>query len=70
MKDTASPSDASSDDRALDDALRLRRSQRLAVRADPTDPASGTSRVAAMLAKARADALAAPLEPREVIDLT
>lgn len=60
------PTDAA--DEALDQAFRQRRKQQLAARREPADSASGTSIVAARLAKARAEALTKPLP--EVIDLT
>lgn len=55
-------------DPALDLAFRRRRAQRLSMRREPVDAASGTAVVAARLAKARAEALATPLP--DVIDLT
>ena len=61
------PDDA---DFILDEAFRRRRRQQLAERSEPTDPASGTSRVSARLATARADALARPRVTEAVIDLT
>lgn len=70
MNSSSTPSDPSDADIVLDMAFRQRRQQRLAGRTEPTDPASGTSRVSARLAKARAEALARPRRPEEVIDLT
>jgi hypothetical protein len=63
---TVGPSDA---DLSLDMAIRLRRQQQLAGRGEPADSATGTSQIAARLAKARAEALTNP-RGAEVVDLT
>jgi hypothetical protein len=67
MHDTPQSDDS---DPALDHAFRRRRMQRLAQRTDPADPASGTARVSARLARARAEALTPPRVAEEIIDLT
>lgn len=67
MHDNTQPDDS---DAVLDHAFRRRRMQRLAERTDPSDPASGTARVSARLARARAEALSRPRTTEEIIDLT
>ncbi|MEQ8842374.1 MAG: hypothetical protein RIB98_15420 [Acidimicrobiales bacterium] len=74
MNESTPPIHSYESDAVLDAAFRQRRVQRLAARLEPSDPASGTARVSARLAQARAASLAAPRlslsDDREIIDLT
>lgn len=69
MNSSNSQDERSDADITLDLAFRRRR-QQFADRIEPTDPASGTARISARLAQARANALTTPRPPDETIDLT